>query len=691
MTRLLKYLIFILTSFLLTESLFASGALFVRPVRSTGEYEKMSIRTFDATVAINDQVAETHVDQVFFNSMNTTVESTFIFPLPENAVITDLFYWFNGVRYQAEIKIKEEAQQAYDNNISRLIDPALLQEIGDNLFKLNIAPINARSEVRFEITYVEMLPYEFGLVEYEFFLNTTGLSPDPLQRVSVQLDAQTSNSFKSFAVPGFEGTSALSLTKKSESHYEIIFGDENYQPDANLKIEFETVRQGVEMNLQTYIPSAEDNWGTDGFYALWITPPDDITEEETIARNLVFTADISSSMEGERIKQLRQALHAFLDHLNEADKFNIVTFGTAVNKYAEDLVPATQNEIAAARMFVSGLGTFGLTAIDEALKVSLGMSFGDSTVNSITFLTDGVPTWGELRVNTIVDSATVRNKKDVRIFPFGIGKDVSKPLLITLARENGGLSTFVTENDSIALVVSNHVARVSKPVLSRLSVDFGGLLPSDNFPMVISDLFYGNQVLRLGRYDGGGKYLLSLNGDIRREPFQLKSTKAFRGETGGLRAVARLWAQSKITALLEEIEIYGDLAELKDAVIDLSLRYGILTKYTALYSDPTSVEEDKILPKDFTLMQNYPNPFNPETKIVFYIPGSATSRFVTIKIYDILGRVVRILYAQTTTPGRYELIWDGRNELGQALPSGVYVYRLMAGETVLQKKMTLVR
>lgn len=169
MTRLLKYLIFILTSFLLTESLFASGALFVRPVRSTGEYEKMSIRTFDATVAINDQVAETHVDQVFFNSMNTTVESTFIFPLPENAVITDLFYWFNGVRYQAEIKIKEEAQQAYDNNISRLIDPALLQEIGDNLFKLNIAPINARSEVRFEITYVEMLPYEFGLVEYEFF------------------------------------------------------------------------------------------------------------------------------------------------------------------------------------------------------------------------------------------------------------------------------------------------------------------------------------------------------------------------------------------------------------------------------------------------------------------------------------------------------------------------------------------
>lgn len=79
MTRLLKYLIFILTSFLLTESLFASGALFVRPVRSTGEYEKMSIRTFDATVAINDQVAETHVDQVFFNSMNTTVESTFIF------------------------------------------------------------------------------------------------------------------------------------------------------------------------------------------------------------------------------------------------------------------------------------------------------------------------------------------------------------------------------------------------------------------------------------------------------------------------------------------------------------------------------------------------------------------------------------------------------------------------------------
>ncbi|MCA9734541.1 MAG: T9SS type A sorting domain-containing protein [Deferribacteres bacterium] len=113
----------------------------------------------------------------------------------------------------------------------------------------------------------------------------------------------------------------------------------------------------------------------------------------------------------------------------------------------------------------------------------------------------------------------------------------------------------------------------------------------------------------------------------------------------------------------------------------------------AISPNATSVEETEtaVLPENIELYTNFPNPFNPETKIVFYLPGSATSRFVTIKIYDILGRVVRTLYAQTTTPGRYALTWDGRNELGQALPSGVYVYRLVAGETVLQKKMTLVR
>ena len=95
--------------YLFAMELFATGALFVRPRFSTQQYEKMWIKTINVDVNIQDQVAVTHVDQIFFNEMNTSVEAIYMFPLPENAMITKLVYWFNGQSYEAEIRERQEA------------------------------------------------------------------------------------------------------------------------------------------------------------------------------------------------------------------------------------------------------------------------------------------------------------------------------------------------------------------------------------------------------------------------------------------------------------------------------------------------------------------------------------------------------------------------------------------------------
>jgi hypothetical protein len=99
------------------------------------------------------------------------------------------------------------------------------------------------------------------------------------------------------------------------------------------------------------------------------------------------------------------------------------------------------------------------------------------------------------------------------------------------------------------------------------------------------------------------------------------------------------------------------------------------------------------VPKDFTLYQNYPNPFNPSTKIKFQIPlnkGGGFSRglsdVVTLKIYDILGREVATLVNEQLKPGTYEVDWDGTN-----YPSGVYFYKLTAGDFSLTRKMVLLK
>jgi hypothetical protein len=95
------------------------------------------------------------------------------------------------------------------------------------------------------------------------------------------------------------------------------------------------------------------------------------------------------------------------------------------------------------------------------------------------------------------------------------------------------------------------------------------------------------------------------------------------------------------------------------------------------------------LPKVFSLKQNYPNPFNPSTTIDFVIPD-AVSR-VQLKIYDLRGRIVKTLADGEKEQGSYMVHWDGKSDRGMPVSSGIYLYRLNAGQHTSTKKMLIVR
>jgi Ca-activated chloride channel family protein len=674
----------------------AVGVLFCRRIGWNVEYDKMNIKAVGTTVDIQGQIAVTHSDQRFFNDSNLTVEAIFVFPLPEGATISELVYWFNGQRYVASIRERQQAVKDYNNRIRQYLDPALLEYLGNNLFRLSIAPINPKSEVRFEITYVELLGYDFGKVSYTFLLNTLGLSPKPLETVTLSADIQSAKPFKYLVSPTHQNSTATKITKISDYHYQIMFGDENFYPDCDFKLEFETIRSNVDFNVLTYTPIPADSFGKDSFYALWITPPDSFGNLGTIPKDIVFTADVSSSMEGLRLQQLKQALNQFIDLLTPTDRFNIITFGTHVTKFQPDLVPATVDNITAAHYFVYQMYAMGLTNIEGALRASLSQSFSNQTSNNLIFLTDGMPTWGETRIDVIIDSTKTLNKTDTRIFTFGIGEQLSKPLLIQLARENHGYPVFITADDSIATIVTNHFQRISQPVLSKITIDFGGLNQWDRYPKTIPDLFWGSQTLLLGLYSNSGTFTVKLNAKTFTDTIQIKQTVNFSGLPGGHRAVPRLWASAKINHLLEQIAIYGEQKELVNQIIDLSIRFGILTPYTAFYSDPkppTKVAEPEptARPNGFVLHQNYPNPFNPTTTISYQLPAGKDRYFVTLKIYDALGRLIRVLVEEQQAPGTHRVTWDGTDMMGRTVASGIYFYTIEAGDFRQTKKMVLMR
>jgi hypothetical protein len=103
----------------------------------------------------------------------------------------------------------------------------------------------------------------------------------------------------------------------------------------------------------------------------------------------------------------------------------------------------------------------------------------------------------------------------------------------------------------------------------------------------------------------------------------------------------------------------------------------------------TGVEADtKTIPGIFQLHQNYPNPFNPSTSIRYQL---AANNKVELTIYNTLGQKVRTLVNNYQSAGKQTVIWDGRNEKGKAVSSGIYFYRLKAGDFICSKKMLLVR
>ncbi len=109
----------------------------------------------------------------------------------------------------------------------------------------------------------------------------------------------------------------------------------------------------------------------------------------------------------------------------------------------------------------------------------------------------------------------------------------------------------------------------------------------------------------------------------------------------------------------------------------------------------TSVDFNKEKKRGFLLYQNYPNPFNPSTRINYTIPSIGETgnlnNNVILKVFDSLGRVVTTLVNEYKPPGNYNTIWDGTNNLGKPVSSGVYFYKITAGDYSVTKKMVFIQ
>jgi Ca-activated chloride channel family protein len=200
-------------------------------------------------------------------------------------------------------------------------------------------------------------------------------------------------------------------------------------------------------------------------------------------------------------------------------------------------------------------------------------------------MTDGLPTVGVTNANRIVENARDAKVQGLRIFTFGVGYDVNTVLLDKLAAENGGVADYVEPQEDIEVKVSNFFARISHPVLTDLRLDIANVQTDLYYPRVLPDIFKGSQLTIIGRYRNPvemNHVRLGLTGNSRGSVRNLSYNNLnfpLREEANDF--LPRLWATRRVGWLMEQIRLNGEQRELKDEIVDLGTRYGIVTPYTS--------------------------------------------------------------------------------------------------------------
>jgi len=232
----------------------------------------------------------------------------------------------------------------------------------------------------------------------------------------------------------------------------------------------------------------------------------------------------------------------------------------------------------------------GGTAIEPALATALAQKTPKYQPHQVIFVTDGRPTVGMTNPTSIIESAQAKLRPQDRLFTFGVGYEVHTILLDGLARAGRGRSDYVKPGQNLETAVAALYTRISSPVLSDVSIDFGKTRVYDVYPNPIGDLFRGDQIVLFGRNRTAFQDRVVVNGRVGQEKksfefgggkSETKAVKLDNSSETPLEFLPKLWATRKVGFLLEQIRVNGEQAELKNEVIRLAKKFGLVTPYTS--------------------------------------------------------------------------------------------------------------
>merc|ERR1711936_1040181 len=356
---------------------------------------------------------------------------------------------------------------------------------------------------------------------------------------------------------------------KPSQEYQLEAGDQGVS--GKFVVKYDVDRKGEDNEVQVI----------DGYFVHYFAPSELI---QTLEKHVVFVLDISGSMTGEKIRQLKDAMFTVLDDMTESDYFNIVAFSDIISHWngkfdnirdfndyvyedSEDdekkdlsdlpIFQATEENKNLAISSVLELRADGGTNINDAILAGIEVTkeaikretLPENVKSMVIFLTDGLPSSGVTNDDEIKSNIQESNEAQIPVFTIAFGADTDIGLLQDISSQNNAISKRIYEGSDAALQLEDFYAQISSPLLSKLKFDYvGGLVDNSSVSdSSVNTFFRGAEFIITGKlsekegkmglnvtgYGKDGLYHKEIEVCLRPSPLELDSNTEEAEESSG--------------------------------------------------------------------------------------------------------------------------------------------------------------
>ena len=567
----------------------------------------------DVRAEVSGAIARVTVTQEFVNTSEDKIEAIYVFPLPQNAAVDEMTMQVGERKIRGIIKERGEARKIYEQARQTGHVAALLDQERPNIFTQSVTNIMPGANVKIVISYVEVLKYEEGHYEFSFPMivgpryipgeaigkQAGGWAPDttrvpdaskitpPVAKPETRAGHDISVSLTLDAGVPIRNIRTLqhkvTVEKTSASSAVVRLDNQNEIPNRDFILRYDVAGGQIDNAVLTHRVG-----NGPGYFTMILQPPERFPESDVMPKEIVFVMDTSGSMSGFPIEKGKELVGKMLTHLHAKDTFNLITFSGDTAILFPEPVYATPETLSKAQSFLGSRQGSGGTEMMKAIKASLDPSDEADHLRIVCFVTDGFVG------NDMEIVGEIKKHPNARVFSFGIGTGVNRFLLDKMAEAGRGEVEYVTLEQDATPAANRLFERMRSPLLTDITVDWGGLPVADVYPEVIPDVFAAKPVVIYGRFTTPTSGTVTLRGKRAGAPYEMKIAVNLPGANEEHEVLSSLWARKKIDHLMAEdwtgLQGGEPKGDLKLQITQLGLEHRLMTQFTSF----VAVEEQTV-------------------------------------------------------------------------------------------------